>query len=153
MRGGRGTKFPLTFYMYKEMISVILEWSGTLQLDLSVRFHRRRPAAQYNHLIVHLRRTHILDLDSEYDANFPFHLSPFAHTPELLNIRHLYANKGYAFGSAPLLRSFSEKSTLETLYFETSGLFRVPILPTSRLRYCHIWQEYIDQHTAQLVNE
>ena len=36
--GGRGKKTPLAFY--EEMICVILGRSGTLQLDLSVRFHR-----------------------------------------------------------------------------------------------------------------
>ena len=130
---------------------MILGRSGTLQLDLSVRFHRLpgvSGAAHYNHIIAHLRRTHILDVVFEDGVVSPFSIQ----TSELLNIRHLYA-KGWNFGARPFLLSFGE-SPLETLYYETSGPFYGHFgVSTSRLRYCHIRQGHIDQHTAQLINK
>ena len=149
MVGGGGKKTPLAFY--EEMICVILGRSGALQLDLSVRFHRLPSVsgvAHYSHIIAHLRRAHVLDMDFEGGAYFPL----LTYTQELLNLRHLYA-KGHAFEDGPFFPSLGERSPLETLYYETSGPFRVSTLPSSRLRYCHIWQRHIDRHTAELVNK
>ena len=149
LRAFQGKKTPLEFY--EEMICVILGRSGTLQLDLSVRFHRLpnvSGVAHYNHIIAHLRRAHILDVEFEYSVDFPL----FTHTRELLHLRHLYA-KRHASRGGSFSPSFGEKSPLETLYCETSQPFHVSTLPTSRLRYCRISQGHISKQTAQFINK
>jgi len=151
MVGGRGKKTPLAFY--EEMICVILGRSGTLQLDLSLRVHPLPSVsgsglAHYNHIIAHLRRVHILDVDVEDEINFPL----LAQTRELLNLRHLYA-KGSAFEGGPFPPFFDEKFPLETLYYETADPLRVSTLPTLCLRYCHISQNVVGQDTTELVNK
>jgi len=141
-RGGKKLAF------YEEMMAEILGRSGTLELDLSLRISWFSVLGDYDHVIPHFQRVHTLHVKFERSMDFPLS----THTPAFTNLRHLYA-KGYDCGTAGSLPSFGENFPLESLYYETDRPLNVSTLPTSRLRYCHIFLGHVSQQTIQLINK